>query len=114
MFSPEQRGSLACGGCTDGDIEALEAHARTITPEQSQLIARIEDLMEQTGEDMTGILQHLILNSKLTNLEDAHLLAWLPPVALEEVAAWLTEEAEGLEGEADAAPEIVDLSDGDD
>jgi hypothetical protein len=92
MFDQKHHGILRLGGCTDADIQALEAQAQLLPKEQHQRILRAKELIMEQDKGVIEVLEHIILDSKFANLEDEHVLNWLPPVVLEEAISWLEEE----------------------
>ncbi len=63
-----------------------------------KLIARIEDLMEETGIDTIGVFEHVILETQRGfNLNTAELLSWIPADFLPEILQWLEERRAEME-----------------
>jgi hypothetical protein len=94
MFDQRERMLLEFGGCTDADIQALAAQAQSLPEGLQKRLLHTKDLIIEQDKGVIEALEHIILDSKFANLEDVHVLGWLPLVVLDEVIAWLEAEAE--------------------
>jgi hypothetical protein len=57
-----------------------------------EMLTRIEDLMEETGVDIIGVFEHVIVGTTGGfNLNTVDLLAWIPADFLPEIIRWLEE-----------------------
>jgi hypothetical protein len=58
-----------------------------------ETLARIDDLMEQTGIGILGVFEHVVLETQRGfNLETREVLSWFPADFLPEITQWLEQE----------------------
>ena len=58
-----------------------------------EALSRINDLMEQTGIDIVGVFEHVVLETQRGfNLDPIKILAWFPAEFLPEITQWLEQE----------------------
>jgi hypothetical protein len=59
------------------------------TPAQ---IERAVELMEETGTDLIGVIEHVILDTEHFHLDDAQILSWFPEDFVRLAIEWLESE----------------------
>ena len=58
-----------------------------------EMVARIDALMEQTGIDIVGVFEHVVLETQRGfNLKPTEVLSWFPTDFLPEIIQWLEHE----------------------
>ncbi|MDQ3830184.1 MAG: hypothetical protein M3361_12965 [Candidatus Tectomicrobia bacterium] len=58
-----------------------------------EALSRINDLMEQTGIDIVGVFEHVVLETQRGfNLDPIKILSWFPAEFLPEITQWLEQE----------------------
>jgi hypothetical protein len=72
-------------------------------------IEQILALMEDTGTDLYGIVEHVLIDSPFANRDDDQVLRWFPPAVLDEMLTYLREEKAEQDAESSSI-EQIDLS----
>jgi hypothetical protein len=64
----------------------------------------IVQLMDETNTDIISVFEYVILQTKYHAVDEALIVAWLPPDARREVLRWLEQERNAQQEDDDAGP----------